>query len=211
MIKCGIGQEQGQKILDILNTMLARKLDLRAVMDKLDEMDRLNASSGVLLGPSSSSPSPIIEIGDSGSKLMWAGPNGSPLLTILEDTSLTVEKVADHFAVSTRLRDATGKMVAEIERNEWRVRPSLVWDRNYNQNSLEVIDGAGEVVLQVVVLTDEIRIQGIWHDKSGRVFEIVKSPDPNAPGGLFVFDNPIKITPIFVYPSDRHLGEMKKP
>jgi len=199
-------------MLAILNRILAKNFDLQAVMAKLDELTKSNASSGVLLSASTSA-FPTIEFGDSGASLVYKGPNGKPNLTFLEDSSLTVERIADHIAVSTILRDESGRMVAEIERNEWKVRPSIVWDRNYNDNSLEVINEAGDVVLQIVVLPDRIRVQAVWYDKSGNFFEMVKSPDPNRPGGLFVRkpSSPIKIFPIFMYPSERHLGEMKKP
>ena len=37
-ISCGIGQAQGQKMLDILNKVLANRLDPESVMAKLDEI-----------------------------------------------------------------------------------------------------------------------------------------------------------------------------
>jgi hypothetical protein len=38
IIKCGIGQKQGQQMLDILNKILANKIDSEQVMAKLDEI-----------------------------------------------------------------------------------------------------------------------------------------------------------------------------
>jgi len=160
----GIGKVQGQKMLAILNKILANQLDSNAIMAKLDELSQLNTSSGVLLSPSSSA-SPEIEIGDSGTSFVWRGSGTTfPFLTIFEDSALTVERVAGHITVSTRMRDASGKKVAEIERNEWKVRPSLLWDKNYNDNSLELMDENGDVILQVVVLADRVRVHGIWRD-----------------------------------------------
>jgi hypothetical protein len=206
-IVCGIGKEQGKEILAVLNKVLANHLDTKTVMGKLDELIQSNTSSGVLLSPSSSAI-PIIAIGDSNMKFGWIGKNGVPLFEFLQDSSLTVERIGDHIGVSTSIRDASGRMIAEIERNEWKVKPSLLWDRNYNATSLEVKDETGEVDLQVVVLPEEIRLQGIWHDKSGGTFELVK--DETGQGTILV-NRIIPITPIFVYPSERHLGEMRKP
>lgn len=206
-IVCGIGKEQGKEILAVLNKVLANHLDTKTVMGKLDELIQSNTSSGVLLSPSSSAI-PIIEIGDSNVKFGWTGKNGVPMFSFFQDSALTVERIADQIAISAKVRDASGRMLAEIERNEWKVKPSLLWDRNYNDNSLEVKDETGEVVLQVVVLPEEIRLQGIWHDKSGHTIELVK--DENGQGAM-LFNRTIPITPIFVYPSERHLGEMRKP
>ena len=180
-IKCGIDKEQGQKMLAIMNKILAEHLNTKAVMAKLDELIQSNASSGILLSPSSSGPLKF-EIGDSGAvfelepdKPFWIPFTGEP-------AALTIERVANHIEVSTTLRDASGKLVAEIERNEWKVRPSLLWDRNYNDNSLEVLGETGEVVLQIVALPDRIRIQGIWWSKSGACTEMAS--DARHPGGL---------------------------
>jgi hypothetical protein len=212
-ISCGIGREQGQKILTLLNKILADQVDLNVIAAKLDELSQSNNSSGILLSALSSS-NPRLEIGDSGSGFEWSGI-GPMALNFFEDTSLVVEKVANHIAVSTKIRDGTGKMVAEIERNEWKLRPSLLWDRNYTSNSLEILDETGDVVLQIVVLSDRIQIQGIWHDKTGQWLEMVKERDGR---GHFVGSirkgpesEPVKISPIFVYPSDRHFGELQKP
>ena len=48
-ITCGIGKEQGQKILAILNKMVANQLDTEKVMAKLDEL--VNAQSATILAP----------------------------------------------------------------------------------------------------------------------------------------------------------------
>jgi len=41
VINCGIGKEQGQQMLEILNKILANKLDLSAVMKQLNEIEAL--------------------------------------------------------------------------------------------------------------------------------------------------------------------------
>ena len=39
-IRCGIGKKEGEKMLAILNTILAKQLDPNAVMEKLDEIQK---------------------------------------------------------------------------------------------------------------------------------------------------------------------------
>jgi hypothetical protein len=215
-IKCGINKEQGQKILTIANKLLANQNELNAVLAKIDEFIHSTVSSGILLSPTSSTL-PMIEIGDSGDAYPF-DPIKPFTLPFAGETALTIERINDRIVVSAKIRDMSGKMVAEIEHNEWKVRPSLLWDRNYNRSSLEVRDEAGDVVLQLVVLPDRARVQGIWRDKSGECTELVKNP--RAPGGLVIMPTYqdceqglglIKITPIFMYPSDLHFGELLNP
>lgn len=126
-----------------------------------------------------------------------------------EDT-LTVERLANgNVAITTTIRDPSGKIVAEIVRNDWKLRPSLLWDRNFNASAVEVRGETGEVVLQVRALPDRIQLQGIWHTRTGQFFELVKSPGLKRPNGVMIIhpQNRRTIEPIFRYPSDQHLGE----
>jgi hypothetical protein len=85
----------------------------------------LRAEPTVLFSSESSSPT-LLEIGDSGSMMDWGGKQGSPMFQIGED-ALTVERLANgNVAVTTTIRDPSGKIVAEIVRNDWKLRPSLL-------------------------------------------------------------------------------------
>lgn len=168
-------------------------------------------ASDVLLSPNGGSL-PILEIGDSGAMLAWGGPSGSPMFNFFNDSKLIIERINGKVAVSTRIRGASGT-IAEIIRNEWKLRPSLVWDKNFNVNALEVKDDDGYIVLQVVALSDRIRLQAVWRDTEGHSLAIIKSHDPARPGGRMVLNRPIPesvIEPMFVYPSDSHFGELVK-
>jgi hypothetical protein len=46
-INCGIGKEQGAALLKIVNKVLANQLDTNAVMDKLDELEKVMKSSAL--------------------------------------------------------------------------------------------------------------------------------------------------------------------
>jgi hypothetical protein len=169
--------------------------------------------SKILIGNMAVGPAPILEIGDSGSRIALMGQQGKPVFGFWNDSNLLIEDVAGTVVVSTSIRDASGKLIAEIIRNEWKTQPSLLWDRNFDKNKLEVRDDAGYVVLQVISLPGVIQIQGVWRDSHGHSFGLVKSSDPNRPGGFMISNRPItemRIEPIFKYPSDLHLGELAK-
>jgi len=121
-------------------------------------------------------PGILIEIGgNSGVLANWTGDGPLFSTGTLEQSSLKVERMKGKIAVSTIIRDETGRLIAEIIRNEWQLRPSLLWDRNFNDNAIEVRDEKGFVVLQLVLLPDRIRIQGYWRSDQGS-FGIMKSP-----------------------------------
>lgn len=219
-INCsGISKEQGTKMLVILNKILANKIDSDAVIAKLNEITKIDASSGVLLSPTSAGPLKF-QLGDSEPHDMSEGVNF--VVPLAKESALTIAKVGNRIEVSTEIRDASGKMVAKIEKNEWQLKPSLLWDRNYNDTALEIEDDTGNVILQVVLLPDRVKLQGIWRSESGACTEIANIPSPDDPGRAIMaiptldacrLGNSalIKINPIFVYPSSRHLGELKKP
>lgn len=165
-----------------------------------------------LLFSSQSSTRAILEIGDSGTTFVWAGKVGSPAFMIGEDP-IILERIANgNVAITSTIRDKGGKIVAEIVRNEWKLRPTLLWDRNFNSSAVEVRGESGEVILQARALPDRIQLQGIWHTAAGGFVELVKSPDPQRPGGLMIINRPqqrLRIIPIFRYPSDHHLGELR--
>jgi hypothetical protein len=159
-------------------------------------------------------PYPKLEIGDSGAILVYSGPKGSPLFVFADENALTIEMENGDVKVSTTIRDRTGHIVAELTKNEWKVNPHNTWDRNYSKNALEVKDPTGDIVLQVILLDDRIRFQAKLYDSSGRGVGIGKVRGPEGWGGGIEITGPahpnieLKISPIFKYPSDLHLGEM---
>jgi hypothetical protein len=170
--------------------------------------------------PGDPSARPLFEVGDSNFYINTVGPptaETKPLIGFFEDSDLTIETIDGKAVVSTKIRDQTGDLVAELVRNEWKVAPSpKTWDRNYSDDALEIINPAGRVVLQLKVLQHLVRIQGEWWDQSGHGVRIVMSPYNNAV--LFIKlaasmsnINDFPISPMFQYPSDLHLGELAEP
>lgn len=70
--------------------------------------------------------------------------------------------------VTTKVFDKDGKIVCEIDNNEWSVSPNNYYKRNYDDTAIEVIDQYNNVVLQVELLPNNIiEVRGIFTSHSG--------------------------------------------
>ncbi len=154
---------------------------------------------------------PKIELGDGGAIFSFTGQKGQPLFKIFTDNSLTIINDRSQVKVSTLIRDKSGSVVAELINNEWKVNKNKTFDRNYSKDALEVKDNTGDIVLQVKVLGDRIQFQGKFYDNQGNGVAFGK--DDSGQGGVIErtsTNHPnleLKIEPIFLYPSENHLGE----
>ena len=169
--------------------------------------ERAAETSGLLKaipdGRDHSSENPQIQMGQGGTffSLELLQNQAVNFMGLPQDT-IRIKKSGGEVLLSTTVRDGAGNLVVEIVDNRWTVSPSKTncWDKNYTQDSLEVKDGRGRVVLQVRMLPNTIQIQGEW-------------PNLNAPGKPTVFyeDGQFNerdgITPRFKYPSDLYWGE----
>ena len=157
---------------------------------------------------------PDIELGNGGTILSYAGPQGEPAFQIFNDNSLTVIIDEGQVKVSTLIRDKSGAAVAELINNEWKVNRNNTFDRNYSKDALEVKDNSGDIVLQVKALTDRIQFQGKFYDGKGKGVALGKHH--SGKGGIFEMTGPnhpnleMKIEPIFKYPSENHLGKLRE-
>lgn len=163
----------------------------------------------------------ILEIGDSGVTMDPNSPQGGPgLAKFLGSSQLKVEILEGKVLVSCTIRDKTGNPVLILERNEWQTtRPPAIWDRNYTDDTLEVIDNTHNPILQLRVLGNRIQLQGRFYDSDGHVITIMKSKTRSGYAVIKVDDSknatednmlpPENLEPLFKYPSDRHLGEYR--
>jgi len=141
---------------------------------------------------------------------------------------ISLYKINEEMYISTIIKNNKGQIVAKLEKNEWQLNRDGYFDRNFNKNALEIIDHTGKVILQVVDFGDIIHFAGVFHRKDGSSFSLIPEGEygaimeigsnkaqvhiPSTYTGKHPelihharFDNPM-ITPIFKYPSDRHLG-----
>ncbi|HEV8588798.1 MAG TPA: hypothetical protein VGQ72_07970 [Pyrinomonadaceae bacterium] len=113
---------------------------------------------------------------------------------------VNVKRVNNQLLLSTTVRDQAGNLVVEVVENRWTVSPvkTNCWDKNYTQDSLEVKDGRGRVVLQVRVLPHALQIEGEWPLPGGRHTLVAEDDQYTDLKG---------IVPRFKYPSEIYWGE----
>jgi len=175
----------------------------------------LKPKSKILLS-SKKNTYPKFEFGDSGAILVFAGKQGEPLISIFEDNSITIVIEDGQVKVSTIIRDRSGAIIAELIKNKWKVNLNSSFDRNYSKNALEVKDSSGDVVLQLRLVEDRVQFQGKFYDSRGNgvAFGKVRDASGTIGGGIERTGtaNPnltLHIEPIFKYPSELHLGELR--
>ena len=138
-----------------------------------------------LLSPTSGTRR-ILELGKSGAKFELADPKLTTVIDFFHSSRLTLEEIGGRLMVSTQIRDPHGELVAELIRNEWRVAPPpKTWDRNYDNDRLEVKNAKGQIVLQVRAFPDRIQILGEWWGQNGMGARIIRPPGQWAVGSDF--------------------------
>lgn len=102
---------------------------------------------------------------------------------------------------SVTIKDRDGKKLAGIIGNEWdTAQKPIIYDRNFDNSGLEVIDAYGQVVFQADLGKPCARVCGVFYNNLGTIII-------NNSGVLINPSENTKIDPIFVYPSEKHLGE----
>jgi hypothetical protein len=159
----------------------------------------------------------VMEVGDSGAWFTWLPGTYLEQMRPAYDSGFRIEGSSTGLQVSTQVRDGNGNLLLEVTNNRWKIYPAFCSDKNYTNDSLEVLDNRGHVIFQLKLLPDEIRIQGEWYDGIGQGVQVIKSSDPKTPGALFIPEDHKRglvstqlIQPLFVYPSKEHWGEIAR-
>lgn len=166
---------------------------------------KLSATSGVLSSPAQSARMSI-SMGSAEFQMLSGNgvvfdEGGDPLLSIrLQNGKLLI---------TTRVRDTSGGLLAEMNDNEWKLQPQpAIFDRNYSQDVLEIRENTGKVVLQVANLGSTIDVAAIFRCKNGWTY--MTGPidgersaiELRRPGETLRAEIP----PICNYPSELHFG-----
>lgn len=119
------------------------------------------------------------------------------------------KKKGDRLLVDAVVYGRDGKTNAEVRENEVNIRPELGWDRNWSDTALEVIDNAGNPVLQIIYQTpSRIRINGVFLTDNNQYVMLTNSIILEATIGETVPAGPEETIPrLFKYPSWQHRGE----
>jgi len=137
---------------------------------------------------------PVLKLG--AAYINWAGAPNEPMLSLAGEP-LTISLVDSRVEVSIVVRDKNGIVLAAIRNNEWFVAPPPVTlDRNFNENSLEIINSKGEVIFQVQVFAEQVSIAGTFYNIKGEGANNIGPSLSDKPSGR-----------LFKYPSSEHPGE----
>ncbi len=119
---------------------------------------------------------------------------------------IQISAISGRVSVSAWINDDKGNMVAHIVDNNWAVNPDNFFDRNFSNYAVEVVDKNQIPMLQVKIESGNyVYIGGLFFYKSGKILV--------TPKGFFI--NPSQdminggVETLFVYPSDKHLGQLK--
>lgn len=138
---------------------------------------------------------PVLRLG--GARLVWSGEPNQPIIQVAEEP-LTISLNDGRAEVSLVIRDNNGIILAGIRNNEWFVaQPPVTLDRNFNENSLEVINAKGEVIFQVQVFGEEVSLAGHFYTINGQ-----------GPSGIGPWLGKAPSGKLFKYPSAEHPGEL---
>jgi len=151
-INCGISQKQGQKILGILNKILADQTNTEAVMAKLDEL----LNEGLLIP--GDEPPPVLDaiipkdalVVNFGSNFAFSEQSSFVVCNIADEDILTMSRSTEGIALNARIYSADGRIVAEIEGNEFTINPNNYFRKKRpDKSTLIVYDQTGEEAINV--------------------------------------------------------------
>lgn len=172
---------------------------------------------------------PLADNERTGTTTVQIGPNGPKFVTqaggdilhvimplealhVAYDAGLSLQATQSGVVLNTPVIDRDGNKVGEVVANHWKVYPPYCSDKNYTDNSIEMKDKAGHVVLQAFLYRDKIQIQGEWHTTLGSGERLIESSGGAA---ITFWKNPEQeklapglIPPVFKYPSSIHWGEL---
>lgn len=167
--------------------------------------EKARATSGDLVakddGTDHSHDLPSLQMGPNGLIVQWTGST-STLVEAYYD-KIDLKMVNGRVRLSTTVHDDNKNLIAEVINNHWIVSSStaVCWDKNYTEDSLEVKDGHGRVVLQVKLFPSVVQLQEEWQwnpgTKSGGIIQADK------------YDEKAGIKRLFKYPSELFWSQLE--
>jgi hypothetical protein len=148
------------------------------------------------------------------------GPGGIPIMLPNSDLSpprskLWVTREGGDLLLTADVRDKHNDLIVRVKDNAWEINPNNSWDHNYTEDSLEVKDRTGRVVLKTAVFDDRLQIEGEWWNEDEVGWRMLRPYpyDKVKRGPVFVKMSPSfdpdepSIREMFLYPSRLHFGE----
>jgi hypothetical protein len=189
-INCpGISKEQGQKILTVVNKILADHLDADAVMKALnsiaksvEEVRKQDEFSGLLTPGNEPTPPNACDRFSPTDNLVILGTNAAiitkPITTVIainQEPILVMEKTDGHLYINVKFFSRDGRIVAELSRNQFFINPNNYFRKQFSQDghSLVIYDQNDLKVLDVRFLNPAtVKFLGIIRNPS---FDVVIS------------------------------------
>src|ERR1019366_5602400 len=154
-IKCGIGKEQGDQIIKLLNEILAEHVDPGAVMTVLKNIESQVNTTGVLEPDNRPDPEFPVQTDPLslnvllGNNLVSMTGEKCWILSLYGTDVLWIEKSKNGILINARVFGPDKRIVAEIERNDITVNPHNTFKRQIRKHSLNVVDEFEQEVLNV--------------------------------------------------------------
>lgn len=118
-------------------------------------------------------------------------PPSHELMTLADGAPVLLRMDRGEAKISMWIRDREHRLLASIRDNEWMVNQQRAFDRNFNDNALEVIDDKGKVLFQIQVQGHEVKFAALLDEYV--LFAPLFGPNEGS---------------LFVYPSSQHAGEL---
>lgn len=92
---------------------------------------------------------------------------GAKMFVFGKTDPLSINFDNDKMLISIKVIDLQGKLIAEIENNNWRPNRNFTGKFNYDDTGFEVMDNEGNIALSVDIIgNNQIHVQGIFPLKS---------------------------------------------
>jgi hypothetical protein len=175
-----------------------------------DKVQKYDGNTGTLNSPVDAPRFPTIAVGST--KFIFAGGYGG--LSLFFDTNSFKLWVKDNKLYADALVfSPDSSIIVRMTTNEFETNPDHIFDKNFDDSTLEVEDKKGNVVLQFQYKHDEVSVHGFFKKTiNGNTWNVLFYPAPNNQGGYMELKPPGShfdghINPIFKYPSKLHPGE----
>ena len=110
-------------------------------------------------------------------------------------------------------RDFNGKIVAEMNENEWKINPNNYFKRNYDAQGIEVIDQEGITKFQIDFIDfNIIKLGGVFKDSKNLMFvsdTMTTIYDIRSISKEESIKKSETIPEIFLYPAEKYFGQRK--
>jgi len=126
------------------------------------------------------------------------------------DPVLKISLKGNEFLITTKIYDSNQNLIVDIKNNQWAIGGDY-FSRNFDKNSIELIDNKGVLVFQLSIHEDIIIIKGVLFNSSKihvLADNITTVIEPNNPELLKIAQNySSNITRIFNHQGENYLGK----